>query len=173
METSDRIALAVKAIKELDSGYWEKTLQQRLSTGAGSIVLGYDSVEELEKAILTADWVEYTHPALMEGCVAFSTQNLTGLLGVVELASLPPETVVTLDDRKNTGKVSAVVKGVRGEKVDYTVIILGVEDGNEVVFTLHPGDPVYPSKVPAEGLDGKQVTVNQAISMGLTTVKIV
>ena len=173
METSNRIALAVEAIKEMDSSYWEKTLQQRLSTGAGSIILGYDSADELEKGILAAEWVEYTHPAIMEGCVAYKTTNLNGLLGVVELASLPPETVVTLDDRKGTGKVSAVVKGVRGEKIDYTVIILGTENGIEVVFTLHPGDPVNPSKVPAEGMDGKQVTVSEALGMGLTTVKIV
>ena len=172
METSTRIASAVNAIKEVDLTFWENTLLQRMPGGAGSIIDGFKSIDELEKAILSADWVEYTHPAAQD-VVLFKTRDITGSIGVIELASLSPETIVSLDDRKNTGMVSATIKGILGEKCDYSVIMLGVEDGVEIVFTIHPGDPVNPSKVPAEGLHGKQVTVEQALGMGLTTVKIV
>jgi hypothetical protein len=174
METiNNRISLAVGAIKDLDSAYWANTLQQRLPGGAGSQVLGVSDAETLEQALLSASWEEYSHEALMEGCVAYKTRDIQGRLGIIELASLPSDTVVTLDDRKNTGKVSAVVEGCLGPNVGHTVIILGIENGVEVVFTFHPGDPVRPSQVQAEpGLHGKQVTVEEACSLGLKTAKI-
>jgi hypothetical protein len=43
----------------------------------------------------------------------------------------------------------------------------------EVCFTVHPGEPCRESKVPAEGLHGKSITVQQALDMGLHTAKIV
>jgi len=104
----------------------------------------------------------------------FVTRDLKGRLGIIELASLPTNTVVTLDDRKNTGKVSATVKGVLGPEVDFTVIILGIENGMEVVFTFHPGAPVSPSQVQCElGMHDKQVSIAEALGMGLTMAKIV
>jgi len=108
----------------------------------------------------------------MDGCFAFKAE-LPGQLGIIGLAGLPADAVVTLDDRKNTGKVSAVVEGVRGEEVPFTVLILGLEQGDEVVFTFHPGDPVRPSQVQAEpGLHGRTVTVSEALAMGLEMAKI-
>jgi hypothetical protein len=173
MKINDRIAQAVEAIKTLDCGYWNSTLVQRLPSGAGSIVEGFATAEDLEKGLIEAVWEEYSHPAVMEGCVAYKTHSIHGKLGVKPLAELPLYALVTLDDRKNTGTVSAVVKGVLGAEVDFTVIILGIEDGKEVVFTFHPGEPVNPSKVQA-GLDnhGKTVTVKEALGMGFETVKI-
>lgn len=168
-----RIARAVEAIKALDSAYWEQTLIQRLPGGAGSVVLGSYDAASLEEALQTMEWESYSHPAVQEGCHAFFTHDLKGRLGIVELASLPTDTVVTLDDRKNTGKVSAIVKGVLGPVVDFTVIILGPEDGVEVVFTFHPGEPVRPSQVQHEtGMHGQQVTISEAQSLGLEMAKI-
>jgi len=169
-----RIEQAIEATWEIVPGYFEKTLAQRagLSESAcGSIYPSFD-VERLEEAIRVADWEEYSHPAIMEGCVAYKAA-LSGLLGIVALASMSKDAVVTLDDRKDTGKVSAVVEGVRGEEVPFTVLILGPEQGREVIFTFHPGDPVSPSKVQAvPGLHGKTVTVSEALNMGLEMAKI-
>lgn len=171
-EVNTRIAQAVDAIKA-DSTYWKQTLEQRLPGGAGSVVLDVSDVASLEESLLSAKWEAYSHEAVQEGCTAFVTRDLTGRLGIVELASLPSNTFVTLDDRKNTGKVSAVVRGVLGPVVDFTVIILGIEDGVEVVFTFHPGDPVRPSQVQTEsGMHGRQVTIKEAIGMGLEMAKI-
>jgi len=107
----------------------------------------------------------------MQGCSAF-VANISGRLGIVELRSLHSDSIVTLDDRKNTGKVEAVVQGVRGKIKDYTVLILGPEQGEEIVYTFHPGDPVRPSQIPAEGMHGRQVTVSEALDMGLEIAKI-
>ncbi len=170
-----RIAKAVETTRRVVPSYFEKTLAQRAELSgkvAGSVILGVDEAQ-LEQLLLTADWEEYSHPAVMSECVAYKA-NIPGMLGIVDLASLPVETVVTLDDRKNTGKVSATVKGARGQDVDFTVLILGTEQGEEVVFTFHPGDPVSPSQVQVvPGLHGKQVTVAEAQGMGLGTAKIV
>lgn len=173
MNACDRIALAWAALREIDPGYLAATLAQRVELSgeaAGSVYEGVDA-SELERKLLAADWEPYSHPAVMSGCTAFKAA-LPGRLGVVDLATLPPDAVVTLDDRKNTGTVSAVVSGVRGEMVDFTVAILGLEGEREIVFTFHPGDPVSPSQVPATGLHGQQVTVSKARGMGLETAKI-
>ena len=48
-----------------------------------------------------------------------------------------------------------------------------MEETHEVAFTFHPGEPVSPSKVQASpDLHGKTVTVEKALRMGLTTVKL-
>jgi hypothetical protein len=174
MNNSTRIANAIDRTCKVIPGYFEKTLAQRAGlseTAAGSI---YESVNvhQLERMLLNASWEEYSHPAVMPGCVAFKAP-IPGTLGIVELRSIVPDNFVKLDDRKGTGQVSCVVSGSRGETVDFTVIILGDENGEEVVFTFHPGDPVRPSQIQVEpGMHGKQITVSEAISMGLETAKI-
>lgn len=169
-----RIALAIDRTKSIVPGYFEKTLAQRAGLSqksCGSIVAGVNETQ-LEQMLRAADWDEYSHEAVMAGCEAFRAP-IKGQLGIVDLRHLPPDAVATLDDRKGTGKVSAVVAGVLGEEVDYTVLILGQEQDEEVVFTFHPGDPVRPSQVQTEpGLHGRQVTVSQALGMGLETAKI-
>ena len=174
MSIASRIAEAVGAIKSIDPAYWQQTLTQRLPGGAGSVVIGDFDANSLEQALLHADWESYSHPGIMEGCSAFVTRSLRGRLGIVELASLPLDALVTLDDRKNTGKVSATIRGALGTEVDFTVLILGDENGVEVVFTFHPGEPVRPSQVQAEpGMHGRQVTISEALRMGLEMAKIV
>lgn len=175
MHHNERIALAVETTRSTIPGYFENTLAQRAGKSekaAGSVYPEVDCAE-LERRLLTAEWELYSHDAVTPGCVAFKAA-LPGEFGMVDLASLPAEKVVTLDDRKNTGKVSATVKGVRGKMVPFTVLILGLGSGKEVVFTFHPGDPVRPSQVQAQaGMHGRQVTVAEALGMGLSTVKIV
>ena len=174
-EIVTRILLAIAATRELVAGYWEKTCAQRAGTNpaaAGSIYPG-KSPEEVEVAITAAKWVPYEHPALAAGSTAFRAE-LPGQLGIVDLTTLAPSTPVLLDDRKGTGTVSATVAGVRGETVEFTVLILGEEQGKEIVFTFHPGAPVRPSSVKTEpGLHGKAVTAAEALAMGLTTAKII
>ncbi|MCK9379119.1 MAG: hypothetical protein M0P97_03160 [Candidatus Moranbacteria bacterium] len=169
-----RIARAIDTTRRVVPGYFEKTLAQRLpKTGAGSVVVGFESAEELERALMAAKWESYSHPAVMAGTEAFITKDIRGLLGVIDLVDMPADSIVSLDDRKNTSKVSCVVEGVRGQDVDFTVIILGTEQDEEIVFTFHPGAPVRPSQVQAEpGMHGRQVTVKEALGMGLQTAKI-
>ena len=167
------IAKAIDATRATIPGYFESTLAQRAGlseTAAGSVYEGVDA-DRLEQMLRAAEWESYSHEAVMTGCTAFRAA-IPGKLGIVGVASLPSDTVVTLDDRKDTGKVSAVVEGVRAEDVDFTVVILGEHEGAEVVFTFHPGDPIAPSLVPAEGQHGREVSIEEALSMGLEMAKI-
>lgn len=175
MTNKERVAAAVAATKEVAGDYWRACLAQRAGDSpgaAGSIYPGL-SPEQVEAKLVSAEWEEYSHEAIMAGCVAFKAA-LPGQLGIVSLLTLPEDTPVVLDDRKNTGKVSATVSGVRGETVQFTVIILGQEQGREVVFTFHPGDPIRPSVVPCKaGLHGKKITIGEAFAMGFAMAKIV
>lgn len=170
-----RIAKAIETTRRVVPGYFESTCAQRAGLdekAAGSIIENVTTAQ-LEQMLLSADWKEYFHEALMSECVAYKA-CIPGRLGVVTLSQLSDNDIVTLDDRKDTGKVSAIVKEVLGPNVDFTVIILGQEQGEEVVFTFHPGDPVRPSQVQVEpGMHGRQVSVKEALEMGLKTGKIV
>ena len=169
-----RILAAIETTKTVIPGYFESTLRQRAGAeegACGSIVEGV-TINQLEEILKSADWEEYSHDAVMKGCTAFKAE-IPGLMGIVDLRSLEPLAMVTLDDRKNTGKVSATVQGVRGEKVGHTVLIVGDHEGHEVVFTFHPGDPVNPSSIDAKGCHGTRIFAADAIDIGLQTAKVV
>ncbi len=177
---ASRIKAAVEATKRLVPGYFEATCASRgAEKPCGSVVLqNGELAHDVSKLLfdeLIDRWTEYADcPNLMEGTTAYKLSAPgIGALGVIELVQLPPSDLVVLDDRKNTGKVSCVVKGLRGQVVDFIVCIIGSEQGEDVIFTFHPGDPVQPSKVQAEpGLHGKTVTALEAYEMGLRTAKI-
>ena len=161
--------------------YWAKTLAQRLPGGAGSCVLGVSDADALEDLLLKMDWVEYNHPSIKspaKGYKAALPGGVEGVLGVVRLSDLPEDTRVTLDDRKGTGKVSAVVKGLpvgMRPRVDFIVALMGPHPELpevEVIWTFHPGDPIRPSEVPADGLAGRIVSVKEAMDLGLEWAKL-
>ena len=171
MSSTARVQAAIRAT---DRSYLQRQLEMRsgLSDQAqGSVVLEV-TPSQLEQILLEAEWQPYTHPELLPGCVAFSAA-IPGQLGLKNLHALDPKTPVRLEDPKNTGKVSAVVQGVLGEKVDFFVIILGPDAKNsEVIWTFHPGAPIRPSLVDAHGLTGKTVSARDAIEMGFDLAKV-
>lgn len=167
------IEKAVANTKRLVPGYWENTVKARLNNGIGSIYDQFSSVEELEKALLTANWKETTHPAVMKGCRAYVT-NLEGRFGIVEISELPADTVLIADDRKNTGCVAMTVEGIRGKVVSETYLIIGEEQGEDVVYTFHPGEPIRPSVVEVSTVShGSKVSVKEAKELGFDLAKIV
>jgi len=174
IDISVRIAKAIETTKLVVPGYFEKTLTQRAGLSGKAIGSIYPTMNEadLEKALLEVCWTPYYHQAIQKGCTAFKA-GLPGLIGIIRLTELRPQTLVTLDDRKNTSNISAVVKGIRGKFAPITVLILGQEKGQEVVFTFHPGEPIKASQVKAEtGLHGKSITVTEALKLGLEYAKI-
>ena len=126
----------------------------------------------LHAMLVDAAWEPYAHPAIMDGCTAFRA-SLAGHVGVVALADLPDHTIVTLADAKRTGYVEATVVGVAVLPVDFAVIILGDDEGQEIVFTFHPGDPIAPSTLPAPTFAGVRMLRDEAIEHGFTLAKIV
>jgi len=170
-EINTRIINALQATAEVDSKYLMSTLKQRIQCGAGSVIVGHQSAESLLMGLKAANWEEYSHPAIADGCVGYRTHDLRGYYGITPIAD---DMTVVLDDRKNTGKISATVLGACGDHVKYVVIILGQDMGREIVFTVHPGDPVIPSAVQATpGMHGRTITGAEAKAMGLYTAKIV
>jgi hypothetical protein len=123
-------------------------------------------------ALQSAAWEPYTHPAITAGCTAFRAP-MAGRVGIVALASLPADTTVVLADAKRTGYVEATVPGAATTPVDFAIIILGEDEGREIVFTFHPGEPVAPSTLPASMFKGARMTAAEAMDHGLTHAKVV
>lgn len=174
MNILDRIASGIDRTRRVIPGYFEKTLAQRAGLSGKAVGSIFEDVDEstLEQMLRGAEWEPYSHKDLLPETTAFKAA-IPGRLGIIDLRSMSADSVVRLDDRKGTGQVSCVVSGVRGQIVPFTVLILGPEQGEEVVFTFHPGDPVRASQVQAEpGMHGRQVTVAEALAMGLETAKI-
>jgi hypothetical protein len=163
-----RIQTAFTATRRLAPGYFEKCLVQRTS-GSGSSYRNL-TPETLEQALLGTSWEPFDHPDVMAGCHAFKAP-LPGTFGLVDLSTLPVDSLVFLADPKDTGFVEAEVEGTKGGQVAFTVIILGTEQGEEIVFTFHPGDPIRPSRMQKDGLWDK-ITVGQALELGFKWAKV-
>jgi len=167
-DEEDPIEDAIEELKELDPGYWEATLKQRI-LGPGSKVSGVSTTEELEALIKDAEWEEASHPDVLEGCRIF-VAPIPGTLGVVELAELPPDELVIMTDPKGTGYSTPTLLWHKAPEVNFTAIILGPEKGKEVVYTLHPGWPIRPSRCQLP--HGTRLTASEAMALGLTHAKI-
>lgn len=167
------VGKAISNTKKMVPDYWVSTCKNRLNGGVGSVYDQFSSVEELEKALLNADWTETTHPDVMPGCRVFKA-HLEGRFGIVKISDLPDDAKIVADDSKHTGKVAMTVKGIRGKIVPDTYLIVGKEDGVDVVFTFHPGEPIRPSVIEvSEVSHGSIVSKAKAKSLGFDYAKIV
>jgi hypothetical protein len=163
-----RVEAAIAATRLAAPGYFESCLTQRTS-GSGSSYSGLTPAE-LEVALVGASWEPYEHPDVMAGCSAFKAP-LEGTFGLLDLSTVADDFLVTLADPKGTGFVEAECTAGRGGKVPFTVLILGQEKDVEVVFTFHPGDPIRPSRLPAEGRVGQIITAKEALALGFKWAK--
>lgn len=173
-EIQERILAAIMAG---DPEYLNATLTMRNPEHpdcAGSTFLKPISVSELVRQ----DWQPYEHPAVLKGCVAFKAP-LAGTYGIVDLGDFHSSTKVKLVDPKGTagtygGGLLAEIPLASDKlpKVDFSVIILGPDDGKEVFFTVHPGEPMRPSSVDKEKWKGEEVSVHQAIERGFRYGKV-
>lgn len=175
--TNEFVAEAIDNTLTFLPDYAAKTLLQR-NPGPQACGSVWDSSHTWEE-LKAAQWFEKASlEDWQSNCHYFEASHLGGIVGVVELFNLDPKTTVVLDDRKDTGKVSCVVKRSKLEKYqlhhsEYTILITGEDYGHIVVFTVHPGDPVRPSQVTTKpGMHGKSITVSEALELGLTTAKL-
>ena len=175
MNNAERITSAINAIKNLLPEYWESTVSSRTPGKSVGSVFTFEDVEKVLFQDRLNDWEEYGEcPNLMPGCVAFTLRDVNGHLGVVELSELDPTLLLDVIDNKKTGKAKLLAHIGIGPKTDFATLILGEEQGKEVVFTFHPGAPVRPSEIPVDALEGeKQLTVKKAIELGFTTANVV
>ena len=166
---------AINETKQVIPGYFENTCKMRLSGGTGSCYDKIMSIEDMELALMEADWQEATHPDVMLGCKAYKTTDIkSGRFGLVAIADLPDDAIIIASDPKGTGRVSMTVTGVKREEVEVTWIILGDENGHQVVFTFHPGEPVRPSMLTVSDCpDGKVLTKKEAMALGFDLAKVI
>lgn len=172
---AERINNAIANIKNLLPEYWESTVNSRTPGKSVGSVFNFEDVEKVLFEDRINDWVKFDNcPNLIPGCTAFFLQDVSGHLGVVELGKLDPELVLDVIDNKKTGKAKCLAHIEQGPEVNFATLILGEEQGREVVFTFHPGAPVRPSEIPVEALRGaNQLTVKKAIEVGFTTANVV
>lgn len=170
---SDRLARAFDTTARMLPEHWHKLLLARCrGPAAVGSVTDFTDPAALEAALRRTTWSPYTHPAIQAGCVAFCTTELGGTQGVLPITDVSADAFVTLGDAHATGFVAAEVEGVFGPRVDMLVMILGPEQGVEVVYTFHPGPPLAPSTLPAEGRQGTRIPVSEARALGFEFVKI-
>lgn len=173
-----RVASAIARTTQAVPGYFENTVKSRLLDGTGS---GYctRNARFLVDMLLGAAWIPAEHPDVLQDCLAYKAvlpglRTRNGVLGIDRLA---PGTLVTVEDAKATGFLSAVVEIPPGEfdaEPVETWIILGVEQGAEVVFTFHPGEPVKPFLIatPEDLKACDTMPVELAKVRGFSTVKV-
>lgn len=169
---TQRVRAAIENTRRVIPDYFWKMLKKRsqVEGGVGSVYPA--TAEELERELLSRSWYLYEHNKIAAGCTGGFTR-MPGLLGIVELSSLPVTSKFTLRDIKDTGSCELVVEGstVPRREVGFTVIMLGKHGQDEVVFTFHPGDPITPSQVKGD-MDGKIITYEEARRLGFTYVQV-
>lgn len=160
---------------QVPENYWENLVKSRVKPTSTGSYYGDLTARQLEDILPFCHWEEYTHPAISPMCKAYRT-DLSGYMGVVELSTLPSKFEGVLTDPKGTGKMEFhfSLEGDVHPYVSFSVMVVGIHEGMEVIFTLHPGDPVSPSIVDTDTeLVGKTVTVAEAITLGLTNGKCI
>lgn len=165
---------AVNATKAIVPGYFEKTCKQRIATGTGSVFSTINSVEEMEEAIVKADWIEAKHELVDPPCKAYKTTSITGgQYGMVKIEDQPDDTIFHIEDQKNTGMVSLVMEGNTRIPTKETWLIIGPEQGRDIVYTFHPGEPVPVATTPTEQLKvGTKLTKAEALEKGFNLAKV-
>lgn len=175
---SSRVRAAIEATRQHLPDHWAGLLAQRAELSGkavGSFVAGFRP-SALEKALELSAWEEdpSVQADLLPGCTAFKAVIPCGVVGILPLGELPDGTELELRDGHSTGQVEAVAVGVPREvaQSSYSWLIVGQEEGREVVFTFHPGRPVRTPAIPANGNVGRRISVEEAQAMGFTHAKL-
>lgn len=163
--------------------YFGKCLQQRLKNGIGSTT-DCKTVEEMEAKLMSADWSPWidNEGVLSPCCKAFFTEDISGYHGMLDINQFPDDALCYFNDFKKTGFLSLCMKTDKRERVNFTILIIGPEEGiGECMYTFHPGNPVPASTFKSGELneegqkkaykDGDTITVKEAKELGFKHVK--
>ena len=163
--------------------YFEKCLQQRLKNGIGSTT-DYETVEEMEAKLMAANWSPWidTKGVLSPCCKAFFTEDISGYHGMLDINQFPDDALCYFNDFKKTGFLSLCMKTDKRERVNFTILIIGPEEGiGDCMYTFHPGNPVPASTFKSGELneegqkkayqDGDTISVKEAKEIGFKHIK--
>jgi hypothetical protein len=173
-EDSVAVVEAILNIATMMPEYWEKTRAQRICTGTGSIFNGIDNIADMERELIDARWERAENPNVAPGCAAYTTKDIPGgQYGMVPVAVQGDDTMFVIEDQKGTGKVSLVMQGAGRIPAEETWIIIGPEQGKDVVYTFHPGEPVPRATTSTEELPvGTVLTKQEALAKGFNLAKV-
>lgn len=179
LENNRLVNAAIDATEEYLGDYFNNTCRMRLpEAGSGSTYDGIKSVEELKEKIRNANWEKAEHENVMFGCTAYKTKDIPGgHYGIIAIDNLPENVdIIASEPNKKTGMITMMVSSEqvpKGPATDETWLIVGDEEGHDVVFTFHPGEPVSPSQLKVDDYKGgENITPQQAKALGFDFVKI-
>ena len=165
---------AIKNISEMMPEYWEKTLFQRIWNGTGSIFSTIYNIVDMEQALIDAHWEVAENPNVAPGCTAYVTKDIPGgQYGMIPVAEQPKDQLFYIEDQKNTGKVSLVMYTGKRIPAEETWLIVGPEQGKNVVYTFHPGEPIPRATTSTEELPvGTVLSRDMALDLGFNLAKV-
>lgn len=116
-----------------------------------------DETKLVEKALFEThlnEWKPYSHDGVIPGCEAFrlDSEMTVGVMGVIDVETELFDMNQMWWQKDHTGNIMLVYHQHwpnGGTPVKHAVVIIGIEDGKHVVFTVHPGDPIKPSSLSA------------------------
>ena len=181
-ETAVRVVEALVRTEYLEGSegvpesYVGNMLKQRLPGGKGSIYQGGYTVETLKDALIGAAYKAKTHTEINEPCVGFVAYGIAGgEYGMVKIIDQPDDAKFVIVDDKKTGKVSLLLVGATGRiPTTETWVILGpANNGEEVFYTFHPGEPIPPATTSTEELPvGTILSKQEALAKGFNLAKV-
>lgn len=180
---NEYVRTCIQKTKTKMSDYFEKCLQQRLKNGIGSTT-DCETVEEMEAKLMSADWSPWidNEGVLSPCCKAFFTEDISGYHGMLDINQFPDDALCYFNDFKKTGFLSLCMKTDKRERVNFTILIIGPEEGiGDCMYTFHPGNPVPASTFKSGELneegqkkayqDGDTITVKEAKEIGFKHIK--
>lgn len=178
INTAAKLALLnAEKLSSGDTTYLRRMADQRIDgpTNAGS-AYEIESSEKLIDLLWNADWTKTTDNdvlnSLLDGCVAYEC-NLPGKQQIIDIDTLPDDTVFYAIDPKGTGTIGIGAANVPKQNINKTYMIVGTEEINgkecPMAFTFHPGKPVSPSELSME--DAKSILGKSEMQYGIILSK--
>lgn len=149
-EESDARSLVASAIEGAEkSGYLAKILDQRNPSSPNRLGSFFDE-DQTATSLKSANWRPYSHPAISPPAKGY-VADIPGTVGMVDLATLPPDMIVTASDPKGTHgtkgggySVEVPLDPSKLPQTKQTTALLGpgqTPDDPPVLWTIFPGDP--------------------------------
>lgn len=137
METmilNEVVTEAVKQTKEKAGGYYTSVIKQRLvgnEVSAGSFFVGFNSVEQLEAALINANW-EVAEGSLESGKLILVTTDFKGKEGIVLASEIDKSKIVEINPKNIEGRNEQAIY------VESTENFVEVQNTYMIISTFDP-----------------------------------
>tara|TARA_Y100000310_G_scaffold341545_1_gene441017 strand:- start:21 stop:590 length:570 start_codon:yes stop_codon:yes gene_type:complete len=172
----------------VDEGHLPAILRQHtLTEGASGSVFDLDAGAVMEQLVegefrhLTPEEKEQAGDAIQPDCQYYILEGIGGLLGVYPI--FPDETGLRICRDKKGCPLALQGTRARSIRTSILTMIVGPHEGQEIIYTFHPGLPIKPSSLQIENLTPRHqemlfsslgsidVTYEEAVSYGFRYAK--